>query len=74
VPEAGSDRRGWYTIFGWSEDPSTAWLVFSTVEDPLLLKTGFFRHIRELKIQRKNKSRQGFLALKVEEKGLSARG
>jgi hypothetical protein len=54
--------------------PVQPWLVFSTVEDPLLQKTGFFRHIRELKIQRKKKSRQGFLALKVEEKGLSARG
>jgi hypothetical protein len=40
---------------GQSEDPSTAWLVPSTAEDPRLLKTeGFGRHVRELKIQRKN--------------------
>jgi hypothetical protein len=40
--------------FHWSEDPSTAWLVPSTAEDPPSLKTGFFRQVRELKIQRKN--------------------
>jgi hypothetical protein len=33
VPEAGSDRLA--GTFGWSEDPSTAWLVPSTAEDPL---------------------------------------
>jgi hypothetical protein len=40
--------------FRWSEDPSTAWLVASTTERSSLLKTGFFRQVRELKIQRKN--------------------
>jgi hypothetical protein len=40
--------------FRWSEDPSIAWLVPSTAEDPALVKTGFFRQVRELKIQRKN--------------------
>ncbi len=38
--------------FHSSEDPSTAWLVPSTAEDPLL-KTGFLAQVRELKIQRK---------------------
>jgi hypothetical protein len=42
--------------FRWSEDPSTAWLVLSTAEDPPLLKTGSLRQVRELKIQRKNPS------------------
>jgi hypothetical protein len=41
-------------MFRWSEDPNVAWLVPSTAEDPSLLKTGFFRQVRELKIQRKN--------------------
>jgi len=43
---------------------SAAWLVPSTAEDLALLKTGFFRQVRQLKIQMKNPgsalhSRQG---------------
>jgi hypothetical protein len=46
-------------VTGWSEDPSRAWLVlFYTTEDPsLLLKTGFFKQVRELKIQRSFESK-----------------
>jgi hypothetical protein len=54
--------------FRWSEHPSTAWLVPSTSartsqcsltgtfhrRRSRLLKIGFFRQVRELKIQRKN--------------------
>jgi hypothetical protein len=42
--------------FRWSEDPSIAWLVPSTAEDPACLK-GFFTLLRELKIQRMNPGR-----------------
>jgi hypothetical protein len=47
-----SDRLG--GTFRWSEDPSTAWLLPSPQKLPLVLKTSFFRQVREMKIQRKN--------------------
>ncbi len=41
--------------FRWLEDPSIAWAsTFFTAEDPALLKTVFFRQVRELKTRRKN--------------------
>jgi hypothetical protein len=47
-----SDRLA--ITFCLSEDPNTARLVLSTAEDPACKKTGFFRQVRGLKIQRKN--------------------
>jgi hypothetical protein len=47
-----SDRLA--SNFPWSEEPSTAWLgPFHCRRSPLL-KTGFFRQVMELKMQRKN--------------------
>jgi hypothetical protein len=41
--------------FHWSEDPSTLWLVGTFHHRrSRLLKTGFFKQVMELKIQRKN--------------------
>jgi len=40
--------------FHWSEDPSTAWLVPSTAEDPLAENRFLQARKGELKIQRKN--------------------
>jgi hypothetical protein len=51
----------------------TGWLVPSTAEEPACCKTGFFRHVRELKIQRK-KSRQCFTGIKCWNSGLNAQG
>jgi hypothetical protein len=45
---------GWLVLSTGKKDPSTTWLIPSTEEDPACLKTGFFRQVRELKIQRKN--------------------
>jgi hypothetical protein len=43
--------------FRWSEDPSIAWLVPSTAEDPLA-ENRFFRQVRELKMQRKKAKKE----------------
>jgi hypothetical protein len=52
--------------FHWSEDPSTALAgTFHRRRSSRLLKTGFFTQVRELKIQRKKKSRQCFMDLRI---------
>ncbi len=69
VPEYGRPReqvenhgRGLSGTFSWSEDPSTAWLVPSTAEDPAcLLKTRFFKQTGKGAENTKEKSRQCFI-------------
>jgi hypothetical protein len=60
--------------FGWSEDPSTALAgIFHRRRSPFA-ENRFLQAHKGAENTKKKKSRQGFLALKVEEKGLSARG
>jgi hypothetical protein len=55
---------GWLVLSAWSEQPEYSLAGTFHCRRSGLLKTGFFRQVRELKIQRK-KSRQCFSMYRV---------